>query len=146
LLLLVLMSWLKLCSIRQPQGRRSNSLSERNLNVTDVLWGMKWEWGTVVCINIKNRSLSIVMWRKLIFCCIKLNTLNYIEIRRIFVCLLCDYKIADSYLIGYSHVWWGRCESEWFGVLYFVGISKLFKLLFVHVHFWIFLMKCLEIL
>jgi len=147
LLLLVLMSWLKLCSMRQPQGRRSNSLSERNLNVTDVLWGMKWEWGTVVGINIKNRSLSIVVWRKIdiLLCQFQNTKLQNIYIY-IFVCLRSDCKMADNYLIGYNHVWWGLCESGWFRVLYCVRISKLFKLLFLYVHFWLFWMKCLEIL
>ena len=55
-----------------------------------------------------------------------------------------DCKIADSYVIGYGHVLRMRYENGRFDVLCSVGISLTFKLLFVHVHFWIFWMKYSE--
>ena len=55
---------------------------------------------------------------------------KYREKRQIIVFIPSDCKIADSYLIGYSHVLLRRHESGRFDVLYSVGISLIFKNIF----------------
>ena len=100
---------------------------------------------TVADLHIPSRTFSIKEWIILILSCITFSTLKYWEKWQIFVWFRSDYKIADSYLIGYNHVLWRRYESASFDVLWSVGISLIFKILLAQVQYSIFWISCSEI-